>query len=44
MKLPRRKATRVRKFWAIVPATRVIPDKTKRPWRKQKHKARIWAE
>jgi len=31
---------KVRRLWAIRPATRVIPDQTKRPWRRRKHKQR----
>ena len=37
----KKKKVKVRRIWAIKPTTKVIPDKTKRPWRKQKHKPRI---
>jgi hypothetical protein len=39
-----KKKVRVRRFWAIKPITRVVPDKTKKPWRKLKHKPKLLAD
>lgn len=39
--MKKKRKVKVRRNWGIVnPATRVIPDKTKRPPRKRKHKGR----
>ena len=32
------KSAKARRTWALDPRTRVVPDKTKRPFRKRKHK------